>query len=1798
MLGKIKNSLLITLIVLLILCALPIYFVVNYQKQFNIQATVPALSTSTAAEITDYNDSDYFEYQKTTDDPFYSNTIPSGTAISQNFFLRKGQSLLFYKHAITSSGNDCGDLTQLTVTTTPQPAVLCKGTYPATMPNRQCIDFVEICEFKYSDNSLRYRIKQQGSNQDCISITKICLPSVSEICPAGSQYSDAYKCIDATTGATCLSSLSTTCSVTFSTAPASPGSPAIKFPVCSGGATPQTKTAQEILFSNYDCSSDLTLCPTATDITHLVINFSSLKKNPTQAPQFAPVTPPASTCENALKSAIQQSDLIQITGQNNDACYDLTNYTGQVANIPPAENYAEYLGFLNNGKNAKPIAPISSLSADKYFGNLDYSVSKTIFINEKGELSNLPEFQVSSDGLQMKMLFVNNADLSSTPTAKTLPAAGLQTNISFHQNQTYKNGQMLKVVLCKEDDAAYLDYNQKYKFNENYETKCENYFLPPANIEENLIKTYNSLSSRVMKSMPNSLSDADYFTQNTTERFTYFTDFIHKTDSIKVVNQSVADRPVSSGVYNNDNQTLRSPYMFDKNGWLKLMVANEPRLLKESTLRSTSININKPICHNYDNNFYCHNSYATLFPPEETPKLDDIKNWEYKQLKHDLRLRLAFQIDDPDINKKAITTYYPNAVLDSTSPSIAAGNEAYNNNTGKYEVTVKVTNPARKAQLEVMTRLNNIVNALSLTTLFKFDEPIGGEKDQSNAETKSMFSYLITNSKLKSVVKLSAVLMLMIFALMYLMGLSKLDHQTLVSIILKLSFVLGLLNPEAWELYQNIFAIPIMQGFNEIAYQTLTILSPQDIIDSQTIPTFDKANIATYFYQSIDVITMIFNQKNHFKIMAIFFSYSYGFVYVFIIYYGFYIYLFASANAILMFILAKIIMILLINLLPLFLLCLFFKTTQKMLDNWFSLILGYGFQQIFIIIAVAFFNIMIVYILKMILGYKICWDSVLKINSGSLGYGLPFNDIILFKFWQVEDSENGNYIPSLFHILYFLILVYAMQHFINFAAGLGSRIAGGVSVEGIANAIKGDLTGNIASKIALKAVNKLTKDMKNRLIDKISFGYSGELADKRIQQANERINDHREAFQDVQKELNTYQSSSEFLALSDEEKDIVLKSKANQLAEESGYGNYANLIKSANQSKQSSSTTLPGMLFDVTGSQGQKYIGKATNAITGRNLVTGLANDTGDFNEANLLGINRRINSKDVVEAQKVIDRKIGELENIVLTQPNLTPDQQTAIRNRIENLKIQKESIKLKQTTWSSMEKLRSFTNKHSIEATIGVATIGAVGGVLGGAKGALAGAVGGFTGGAAVGVGIVSGAYNIVSRNVGHRSGAPAGVVAGVAAGAAASLVAIPVGVVGVGIGSVVGITRGTTRGAISGTYAGVTTGIRFSNANIRNINPAYLRAKIRNINPAYLRAKIRNINLAYLRTGFVANAKNLKTGFVANAKKLAQFTENEFITSKTLIENTSSNIARATGSAARATGSAARATGSAIIINIVRAASNPTSNIARAVSSASSNIKRFGHSAISRGAFAYNVSRNFVASAFVKIAQNDTSAFVKIAQNDAKYNLQQKLKDNPQNISADKQEEIIDNFIEQIKPYLSGSNLNKLNSLLQVTDYQDRNLGKIHSIIENNLAKLNQDKTLFNSFAQIAQQEKKKRYESNYIGNLTSSTVGAALVGVGYATGYTMQSIQNYREKSALQHKQHKVLQTIDTLMSTLTESSREKIKTLTKEIEKPHSQNINGLIKDVVREVTTNDITTQYTDKAKLLLALQEYAKTIN
>ena len=1737
--SKIKNSLLITFVALLILCALPIYFVVNYQKQFNTQAQGGSSVPDITAPEADYSDADYFEYKSLEEeDPFYNAPITSDTQISdQKFFLRKGQSLLIEKSAIAG----CGDLANFKIVTTPRPAVLCKGTYPAIRPNPKCVDFVEICEF-IDSGTTKHRIKEQGVNSDCISITKICLPSVAEVCSSKS----------------------------------------IVVPTNTDG-TPQT--AMQILLPTTPCGSYKCIQNISTRT-----NFTDLKKDRQVKPSWTGYSSSSTTCSNSLKDPnIQQPVSVTVSDATNDACYDLTDYTGRVSDIPTKtnSNYEIYQGFLNNNKGALPIAPVSNISADKYFGNLDYSGSNTMVINENGELSNLPSFQTSVDGLQMKMLFINNENLSSDFATATPPYNNLQTKITFNQTQTYKNGQMLKAVLCQEDDSAYTGNAPKYKFNESYDTKCEKYFLETGTNKELLTKTYNSLPGRSAGYMPNSLLDINYFTQDTPERFTGFTDLTHKSDSIKVSGSGA----ISSGIYDNQTQASRSPYMFDKNGWLKLMVAKEPRLLREQSLINP-INANEPICHNYDNNFYCHKNLYANFSTDSS--------WENSQLKHDLRFRLAFQIDDPDINSPSVIadTQYPNAV--ATDADIQKGNQAYNNNTGKYEVTVKVTNPAKKAQLKVIENLNTIVKKLSLTDLFEFNEPIGKKEDQ-DAESKSMFSYLVSNKILKQIVTYSAILMIVIFAFTYLMGLSKLDHQTLATMILKIAFVFGLLSPSAWELYYNNFAGPIVEGFNQIAYQTLTILSPQDLARSVNIPAFDANNIATYFYQSIDVITMIFNQKNHFKIMAIFFSYSYGFVYVFIIYYGFYLYLFATANAILMFILAKIVMTLLINILPLFLLCLFFNTTKKMLDNWFSLVLGYGLQQIFIIIAVAFFNIMIVYILKMILGYKICWEPVLTIPQGRLGIGLPFDEIVLFKFWKVNDTEAGSYIPSLFHILYFLILVYAMKHFVNFSSTLGANIADGISVEGIANAVKGDLTGNIASKVAGKAFNKLTKGMKDRLIDKISFGYSGELADKRINDANQAIDGHRANFSGIQNKLNELKNNDEFLSLSDDEKQEVLKEKANALAKQNGYENYNYLVKQASQSKQSTSTSLTGMAFDASGSYGKKYFGKATNAVIGKNLITGVANDTGDFSEKNLLNTNRRVSNKDIER----LDEEIEKIKN--QEQPLSEAD-----TKKLDSLKIQRELIALQQNTWKSMDTLRDYAGKYGIEAALVVGAVGGAGAVVMGAVGGagavvmgagavaggtVGGLIGGAAGGAAGGTAVGGKAGSFLGRGLGAVAGGLGGALFGAARGFYSG--------VGVAV-SGLKMTSRIAKGGFEDSVAGFEKG---SNLIFNKVN--YQDKPLRSMG-----AKSILVPVA-LTFGVVGSAVGLGVGikdsigsinrqdlenFVVQTSFIKQFQQQHELGFLKDAQFTVKKTVSVVGGAVKIPVAGAIEGGKLVFNNTLAGAIEGGKLVFN--NTLGSN---YFNSLSTRGKFAVGLvtapvyipliaGGAIVGSAYKTKEAIKNTTFAQIARDDAKYNLQQKL--TKESIDKDRQQEVIQNFVAQIQPYLSRNiELNKLNATYQTVDYKNVNLGQIHQIIEDsckNIKKQNSPE-FFKLFAKLAQQEKEKSFLSTNIANLTSSTAGAVVAGAGYVAGYAMQSMQDYKKEAILEQKQQRAEKTINDLMNSFDKTSQNNVKEFQEQI-KTQTTDRNS-IKEFVRDLTTTSSETTYTDKAKLLLALQEYAKTI-
>ena len=86
-----------------------------------------------------------------------------------------------------------------------------------------------------------------------------------------------------------------------------------------------------------------------------------------------------------------------------------------------------------------------------------------------------------------------------------------------------------------------------------------------------------------------------------------------------------------------------------------------------------------------------------------------------------------------------------------------------------------------------------------------------------------------------------------------------------------------------------------------------------------------------------------------------------------------------------------------------------------------------------------------------------------------------------------------------------------------------------------------------------------------------------------------------------------------------------------------------------------------------------------------------------------------------------------------------------------------------------------------------------------------------------------------------------------------------------------------------------------------------------------------------------------------------------------------------------------------------------------------------------------------------------------------------------------------------------------------------------------------------------------------------------------------------MQDYKKEAILEQKQQRAEKTINDLMNSFDKTSQNNVKEFKEKIKNKTTD--GNSIKEFVRNVTTTSSETSYTDKAKLLLALQEYAKTI-
>ncbi len=746
----------------------------------------------------------------------------------------------------------------------------------------------------------------------------------------------------------------------------------------------------------------------------------------------SPFSITSTTCDNCLaakNAAGSQSTTISLDLKQ---CYDLENYIGKVSNIDSITGFTpEQLDDVGISKGAKKIG-----SFDGRYGNFSNLVDNKA--NEGAGFNNNTIYRLSQpasfayDG-RLKFLIIDNNSFddnlieSYTDNGGSASYDGLNGyKIDLSGRQEFKNGKWLEAILCRE--------------NTDDTTVCSSESIP-----------------------------------------------IRVNDQPDIVNIA---NPLVSG----QEPNITSYYQFDPFG----SISRFDNLSADHVSPEASINT----LTNPGDNFYRHGSgYEVDYTGMTDAQIADSKSTVS-------RLRISFKIKDPEIPDckiSAVNTAQPpfgqtcgadcdgivvenrfyNGTIAGNTNTICAsdklpGGEAtncqkqffcankYYNNEGKYQVVVKVENKG--------SNISNIVNKVISPVIEIMDGSADGTK---MGQAERVYVSIVNDGRFQLIVQTLLILMITFYGVGYLMGVSEFSQSEIISRIIKIGVIYLFISPDGWVWFDKFFVNFFKNGTDYVTFLMASSFDRSTELQNAiaTNSFYDKSIL----FSGIDkVFGMFFSSAVQKKISALLFASIFGWAYLYIIYLSFFLYVYAVANSVLLYLTAQVFISILFVLGPLFFLTMLFGQTKEMFDKWLGELIGFSLQQIFLLTTLAFFNMMMYEIMKMSLGYRVCWDDVWVIN-------IYITRIKLLSFWTIASlpprlnaqSEVGNIgnpegIPSIFSILFIWIVASLMHKFIGFMTDLGASIGGSVKASEMGAGVKA--AGNAMNKMAHKKFNSAVGD--------------------------------------------------------------------------------------------------------------------------------------------------------------------------------------------------------------------------------------------------------------------------------------------------------------------------------------------------------------------------------------------------------------------------------------------------------------------------------------------------------------------------------------------------------------------------------------------------------------------------------------------------------------------------------------------------------------------------------------------------
>ncbi len=773
-------------------------------------------------------------------------------------------------------------------------------------------------------------------------------------------------------------------------------------------------------------------------------------------------------CSGAKLLASEKSAKISVS--NVDQCYDLENYTGRVSDIPlsPDTNFtgkgAVKLGSFNGSYgNFSSFSPVTddngAVVMDGTYNLLQARSPPTFFRSGR-----------------LRFLMLDGTDFNNTPTTDINGAVSAYTDntngergfkIHLNGQLEFRNGQWLQARICPANDAGV------------------------------------SGGDTCITTNPSKLAG---------------------TPTIIDINA-----PTDGG---SSPPNITSDYKFDSYGKLERTAVSDSEDCKLDTHGIATAPGSK---------FYCH-IYEYHAPGYEYQDTADAK------IK---KIKLTFKILDPEKPNCVILTgatstsgdgvktknaHYDSLTSSNTGATCTAEEASsnppsckkqficankYANNSGKYYVSVKVkTNDKAIGPIKLPNfNVSSIVGGVIAPIIETMDGPkkvcnasgdatgkLDGIKNSSGAcvvaptgQAERIYKLLIADPKYQAILNMCLVVMFTFYGMGYLMGVSELKHSEIVNRVVKIGVIYLFVGEQGWDWFNSIVVRFFKEGTDYLAFMMASSFdSSQELADAiANVDFYDKSIL----FSSVDkVFSMFFSTAVQKKIYALLFASIFGWAYLLIIYCSFMLYVYAVANAVLLYLTAQVFMSILFTLGPIFLIFILFGHTKDMFDNWLKSIIGFSLQQIFLLTTLSFFNMLMYEVIKMSLGYKICWGDVWVINI--------VTPITLLQSWKIaslpSSSETGvgnignpEGIPSLFSILFIWVIASLMGKFISFMTDLAASMSGGLQASALGKGLQ-DAAKDMQKRAGAyydKAWDKLGGAKRMKELDRDLFDH-GALADK------------------------------------------------------------------------------------------------------------------------------------------------------------------------------------------------------------------------------------------------------------------------------------------------------------------------------------------------------------------------------------------------------------------------------------------------------------------------------------------------------------------------------------------------------------------------------------------------------------------------------------------------------------------------------------------------------------------------------